>query len=97
MKDLEKDKSWYGAKHAKKAWKTAKEDFSYPVFDVLLALLIVFYVWADRFQPNLKLKRGAQTAILGFIIAYLGRLDLVFIAAIVVFGIVMIGHSRPGE
>jgi len=95
--DTKKNESWYGNKHVKKAWKQIKEDFTYPVFDVLLVLLIIFAVWADRFQSNLRIKRASQTAILAFIIAYLGRLDLVFITAIVVFGVIMLSRGRPGE
>ena len=87
----------YWAKHAKKAWGKIKEDFTYPMFDILLALLILFAIWADRYQSNQKLKRGTQTAVVGFIIAYLGRLDLVFVAATVVFAVVMFSSSRPGE
>ena len=89
--------SWYGARHMKKAWRKIKEDFTYPTFDVLLGVLIIFAVWADRFQTNLKLRRAAQTAVLAFIIAYLGRLDLVFFAALLVFGLVLFSSSRPGE
>jgi hypothetical protein len=96
-KKKKKRDSWYGAKHAKKAWRKIKEDFTFPVFDVLLALLIGFAVWADRYQHNHKIKRAAQTGVLAFIIAYLGRLDLVFIAAILVFGVIMFSSSRPGE
>ena len=92
-----KRESWYGSKYAKKAWRKFKEDFTYPVFDIMLVLFIGFTVWADRYQHNPKIRRAAQTAVLAFIIAYLGRLDLVFMAAIVVFGVVMFSSNRPGE
>lgn len=97
-KDKEKEEEkWYTVKHAKKAWKTIKTDFSYPEFVILLAAMIGFAVWADRFQTNLKLRRAAQAGLLAFIIGYLARMDLVFVAAIVVFSVVMLSQKQPGE
>lgn len=97
LEKKKKEKEWYGKKHIKKAWKRMKEDFELPVFSILLVLLISFYIWADRFQPNMKLRRAAQSGMLAFLIGYLARLDLVFISAMMVFIVVMVGHRRPGE
>lgn len=92
-----KRKRWYGSHHVKKAWKQIKDDFTHPLFDVLIVLLIGFAVWADRFQSNAKLRHAAQAGVLAFITGYFARLDLVFVSATVVFAVVMFSHRQVGK
>lgn len=87
----------YITKHFRRAWETIKEDIKHPTFDIFFLLLVALYVWAEKFQINSKVRRASQGAMLAFIIAYLSRMDLVFVAATIVFIVIMIGHNVPGE
>ena len=52
------------------------------LFSFILLCVISIYSWHSK---NKKLKKSSQHAIIAFLIAYLGRLDLVFAAYFIIF------------
>lgn len=61
-----------------------KEDFTNPHFLFFFITMIVFSIWALN-SGNQKYVRATQYAIVGFVIAYLAHLDMIFTAYIVVW------------
>ncbi len=61
-----------------------KQDFTNPYFLFFFITMVIFSIWALN-SRNIKYVKATQYAIVGFVIAYLARLDMIFTAYIVVW------------
>lgn len=94
MNTKEPSNEWNLKKHFKNVWIQVSNDFTHPIFLLLLFLLLFFVVWGGYIQKNNRIKQAAHIAAVTFIIAYFSRLDLVFTAAFVVSGLYLLGFQK---
>ena len=87
----------YPKRHFSDAWGQIKDDFSHPFFVVLFCILMIISLWGMLIQPNRRVRKATEASLIAFLIAYLARLDLVFIAATLVFLLVFFGRMRDHE
>lgn len=55
------------------------EDFTHPIFLINITILSIFTIYGFKYSKTKRLRKATSAALVGFIVAYLSRLDLVFL------------------